>query len=260
MEQHHHNPFASKSARLLLVLGLFFVTNAIVAEFIGVKVFSLEDTFGWKTFNWTLFGIHGSLQYTAGNVLWPFVFIMTDIINEYFGIKGVRRLSYLAIIFISYAFLISYSAISLAPADWWVGSFSSNGVNDAQAAYASIFGQGMWIIAGSITAFLVSQLIDVSIFHRIKTFTGERRIWLRATGSTAISQVFDSLIVLYIAFVIGPQHWSINQWLAVALCNYVFKIFAAIVLTPLLYLIHNWIEKFLGKELGDKMREEAMKS
>ncbi|MFI5171639.1 MAG: queuosine precursor transporter [Chitinophagales bacterium] len=259
MENNHHNPFASKPAILLLILGVFFVTNALIAELIGVKIFALEDSFGWKPFNWNLFGEKGSLNFTVGVILWPLVFIMTDIINEYFGVKGVRRLSYMAIVFILYAFGIIYIAIRLAPAGFWPGSYVDQGVPDMQLAYSAIFGQGMWIIAGSITAFLVSQLVDVTIFHRIKYFTGEKSIWLRATGSTVISQILDSLIVLYIAFVLGPQHWSLNQFFAIATVNYCYKVLAAIVLTPLLYIIHGWIDNFLGKELSEKMRAEAMK-
>ncbi len=257
MEQ-HHNPFASKSARLLLILGVFLVTNALLAELIGVKIFALEDSFGWKPFNWNLFGEQGSLNFTVGVILWPFVFIMTDIINEYFGVRGVRRLSYLAVIFILYAFGIIYIAINLAPAGFWPASYADKGVPDMQNAYAAIFGQGMWIIAGSIIAFLLGQLIDVFVFHRIKRVTGEKKIWLRATGSTAISQIIDSVVVLYIAFVIGPAHWPISLWLAVATVNYVYKMGAAIVLTPVLYWVHTIIDKFLGKELSEKMRSEAM--
>lgn len=258
--EHHHNPFANKPAVLLLILGVFFVVNALIAELIGVKIFALEDSLGLKPFNWNLFGEQGSLNFTVGVILWPFVFIMTDIINEYFGVKGVRRLSYLAIIFIIYAFGIIYVAIHMAPAGFWPASYVDQGVPDMQKAYAAIYGQGMWIIAGSILAFFVGQLVDVTVFHRIKAFTGERRIWLRATGSTAISQIFDSLIVLYVAFVIGPQHWSIQQWLAIATVNYLYKITAALILTPVLYWVHDLIDGFLGKELSEKMREEAMRS
>lgn len=259
MEQ-HHNPFASKASRLLLILGVFLVTNALLAELIGVKIFALEDSFGWKPFNWDLFGEQGSLNFTVGVILWPFVFIMTDIINEYFGLRGVRRLSYLAVIFILYAFGIIYIAINLAPAGFWPASYADKGVPDMQNAYAAIFGQGMWIIAGSIIAFLLGQLIDVFVFHKIKRATGEQKIWLRATGSTAISQIIDSVVVLYIAFVIGPAQWSISLWLAVATVNYVYKMTAAVFLTPVLYWVHNIIDKFLGKELSEKMRAEAMKN
>lgn len=249
----HHKPTI-----LFLTLGVFFVVNALIAEFIGVKIFALEPSLGLNTFRWKLFGIQGSLNFTVGVLLWPVVFIMTDIINEYFGMKGVRRLSYMAVIFILYAFAAVFIAIRLAPADFWPGSYVNQGVPDMQAAYAAIFGQGMWIIAGSVVAFLIGQLVDVFFFHRIKAITGEKRIWLRATGSTAISQVFDSVVVLYIAFVLGPAHWSVSMWLAIALVNYCYKLLAAVVLTPLLYLVHHWIDNFLGAELSQQLRREAM--
>lgn len=258
MEQ-HHNPFESKSARLLLLLGVFLVTNALLAEFIGVKIFSLENTFGWELFNWNLFGQSGNLNFTVGVILWPFVFIITDIINEYFGVKGVRRLSYMAVLFILYAFGIVFIAIHLAPAAFWPTSYLNKGVPDMQAAYAAIFGQGMWIIAGSVVAFLLGQIVDVYVFHKIKRMTGEKGMWLRSQGSTLVSQLIDSVVVLYIAFVLSGQ-WSVKLWLAIAIVNYTYKIAAAIVLTPLLYIVHHWIDKFLGAELSLKMREEAMKN
>jgi uncharacterized integral membrane protein (TIGR00697 family) len=148
----------------------------------------------------------------------------------------VRLISWIAVGLIAYSFLAAYAAISLAPASFWVDINAGMGVPDIQKAYAILFGQGMWTICGSIIAFLVGQLIDVVIFHRILRVTGERFVWLRATASTAVSQLLDSFIVLYIAFVIGPQHWSIPQFLAVGTVNYCYKMAAAIALIPLLYL------------------------
>jgi uncharacterized integral membrane protein (TIGR00697 family) len=131
------------------------------------------------------------------------------------------------------------------------------GVPDIQVAYALIFGQGLWTICGSIVAFLVGQLIDVVIFHRILKITGDRFVWLRATASTAVSQLLDSFIVLYIAFVIGPQHWSIPQFLAVGTVNYFYKMSAAIVLIPLLYIARGLIERYLGHAEAERLRREA---
>lgn len=95
----------SKRQKLFLVLGGFFIINAIVAEFIGVKIFSLEATLGLEQFNIPLFGSLFSFNLTAGVLLWPVVFIMTDIINEHFGVKGVKFLSWLTAVLIVYAFL-----------------------------------------------------------------------------------------------------------------------------------------------------------
>ncbi|MEN9976693.1 MAG: hypothetical protein RIR36_853, partial [Bacteroidota bacterium] len=100
-----------------------------------------------------------------------------------------------------------YGAMQVAPADFWITSKQTEGIDNMQTAFSGIFGQGMWIIVGSITAFLVSQLIDVTVFHKIKKMTGEKWVWLRATGSTVVSQLVDSFIVLFIAFKIG-NGWS----------------------------------------------------
>ena len=237
---------AARPARLFVVLAGLFVTNALIAEFVGVKIFALEDTLGLPPFDWRLFGQSGSLSFTAGVMLWPIVFIMTDVINEHFGLRGVRFISWLAVAFIAYAFLFAYLAIGLVPAGWWVTVGTPQGVPDMQAAFASIFGQGLWTIGGSITAFLVGQLIDVTVFHRIRRLTGERYVWLRATGSTAVSQLVDSFIVLYIAFVLGPQHWPVSLFLAVGTVNYAYKLLMAVALIPLLYLARRLIRAYLG--------------
>lgn len=252
-----HSP---RAQRMFLVLAGFFIVNAIIAEFIGVKIFALEDTLGLQPFNWNLFGQTGSLNFTAGTLLWPIVFIMTDVINEFYGRRGVRFLSWFVVALIVYAFAFAYAAISLAPASWWVGAARSSGVPDLQAAYAYVFGQGLWTIAGSITAFLIGQLIDVRVFHSIRQRTGERHIWFRATVSTFVSQLIDSFVVLYIAFVIGPQHWSTNLWLAVGSVNYIYKILAAIALIPLIYLLRRAINAWLGRDLAEALTREAAQS
>ncbi|MGH8250999.1 MAG: queuosine precursor transporter [Steroidobacteraceae bacterium] len=237
---------AARPARLFIALTGLFVTNALIAEFVGVKIFALEETLGLPPFDWRLFGQSGSLSFTAGVMLWPIVFIMTDVINEHYGIRGVRLISWLAVGFIVYAFLFAYLAIRLAPAGWWVTIGAGRGVPDMQAAFAAVFGQGLWTISGSVTAFLVGQLVDVALFQRIRRATGERLVWLRATGSTAVSQLVDSFIVLYIAFVLGPQHWPIPLFLAVGTVNYLYKMSMAIALIPLLYLSRRLIRGYLA--------------
>jgi uncharacterized integral membrane protein (TIGR00697 family) len=239
------------------MLTAFFVGNAIVAEFVGVKIFALEPTLGLPPFGWNLFGQQGSLSFTAGVLIWPIVFIMTDVINEYFGRRGVRFISFAAAGMITYAFVFAYAAIHLAPAEWWVGINVDRGVPDMQAAYANVFGQGLWTIGGSLVAFLLGQVIDVTIFHRIRAATGERWIWLRATGSTAFSQFVDSFVVLYIAFVLGPQQWPVALFLAVGTVNYCYKMVMAVLLSPLIYLARHMIERYLGPVEAARLKAEA---
>ncbi|MCW3123655.1 MAG: queuosine precursor transporter [Flavipsychrobacter sp.] len=251
--------FSDKPTRLLLIITSFFVANALIAECIGGKLFSLERVFGFVPHPFSLLGEGGlTFTLTCGVLLWPLEFIMTDIVNEYYGPKIVRRISYIAIGLICYAFLMFYLAIHI-PADtsFWTGSQKENGVPDMQAAFSNIFGQGMWIIVGSLVAFLVSQLVDVYIFHKIKKVTGEKHVWLRATGSTVISQLIDSFIVLFIAFKIG-KGWSYQRVIAIGLVNYTYKFTMALVLTPLIYFIEKSIANYLGAEATQEMKNAAM--
>ena len=247
----------SRAQKLFLVLSSFFVANAILAEFIGVKIFALEPSIGIDPVHWSMFGNSGTLNFTAGVLLWPVVFVMTDIINEYYGRRGVRFISWLAVALILYGFAFAFLAIKLHPADFWVGVGQSQGVPDMQAAFVATFGQGLWTIGGSVTAFLFAQLVDVWVFHRIRRATGERWLGLRATGSTLVSQFFDSFIVLYIAFVIGPQHWPIGLFLAVGTVNYIYKSCFALVATPVLYFIHRLVDGWLGHDVAEAMKRRA---
>jgi uncharacterized integral membrane protein (TIGR00697 family) len=260
-----HTIIKNKPTRLFIILGGFFIANALIAEVMGVKLFSLEETLGIAPLRLNIFGNIFSFNLTAGVLLWPVVFIMTDIINEYYGMRGVRFLSFLAIGLISYAFIMFQGAIHLTPAGFWVGNYEQQGVPDANKAYRAIFGQGQWIIIGSLIAFLVGQILDVYIFHKIKKMTGEKSIWLRATGSTVISQFVDSFVVLFIAFYIGPrissnqgQPWSLALVMTICVGNYIYKFIMALILTPVIYLVHHRIEKYLGHEQAAEMKKAAM--
>ena len=246
-----------RATRLFIGLAAFFCVNAVLAEFIGVKIFALEDTLGIAPLEWNLFGQTGSLSFTAGTLLWPIVFVFTDVINEFYGKRGVRMISWIAVALILYGFVFAFAAIHLAPADWWVESVKSQGVPDYQKAFAAVFGQGLWTIAGSVVAFLLGQLIDVSVFHRIRSMTGEKHVWLRATGSTAVSQLVDSFVVLYIAFVLGPQQWPTSLFMAVSSINYLYKMLAAIALIPLIYVMRRVIIRYLGEARTTQLRDEA---
>lgn len=251
--------FKTKESRLLLILASFFIANAILAEFIGVKIFTVEGSLGIPKFDINMFGVPNlSFNMSAGVVTWPLIFIMTDIINEYFGVKQVRFLSILAAILIAYAFMVVGFAMDLVPSDFWISQTVKGETINMDLAFNSIFGQGMWIIAGSIIAFLIGQMADVIIFHRIKKSTGERLLWLRATGSTLASQFIDSFVVIFIAFYINPNYdWSWQMVAAIGLVNYTYKFLVAILMTPLLYGIHSIIDKYLGKDLSDKLISEA---
>ncbi len=254
--------FKDKSVVLFLILGGFFITNAIIAEFIGVKIFSLEETLGFEPVSLSFFGESKlSFNLTAGVLLWPVVFIMTDIINEYYGMRGIKFLSYLTVGLISYAFIVIYMAIHLAPNVWWdsisgLSETEGESLTSMNLAFRRIFGQGLWIVVGSIVAFLIGQLLDVIVFHRLRVITKAKMVWLRATGSTLVSQFVDSFVVLIIAFYIGAD-WELSRVLAIGTVNYIYKFLIAIALTPIIYLAHFLIDNYLGHNLADKLKNQA---
>jgi uncharacterized integral membrane protein (TIGR00697 family) len=251
--------FFGKETLLFLMLGGFFITNALIAEFVGVKVFSLEKTFGLPPANLHILGFYLSFNLTAGALLWPLVFVMSDLINEYFGRRGVRLLSYMTIALISYTFLIIFLSMNLVPADFWLIRNTENGPLNMEVAFGAIFGQGLWIIIGSLIAFFIGQVVDVAVFYQIKLYTGEKYLWLRATGSTLISQLIDSFVVLIIAFHLNPStHWDLKLVLAIGIAKYIYKFLMAILLTPVMYLMHTLIDNYLGEELAERLKENAM--
>lgn len=201
-----------------LILAGLFVANAILGEILGGKLIEV-----------------GGYIMSLGVIPWPVVFITTDLINEYYGKSGVRRLTFLTVGLILYAFVVIFISMGI-PAS------SISPVKDA--AFNSVLGQSQWIIAGSVTAFAVSQMVDVAVFWLFREATGGKMLWLRATGSTAVSQLIDTFIVLGIGFWL-PGKISTGNFLNLAFTNYTYKFGIAIALTPLIYAAHNAIERYL---------------
>ena len=250
------NILKDKPTKLFMGFLAFFCCNALIAEAIGTKLFSLEKIFGLQPVSFTMFGQSGlAFTLTCGVLLWPLEFVITDIINEFYGPKAVRRISITAVILISYAFLIYFLAIKVPAADLWIQSSSKQGVDNIQNSFNAIFGQNMRIIIGSLVAFLVSQVVDVTVFHQIKKKTGNKHLWLRATGSTLVSQLVDSYIVLFIAF---SSIFTWQQILAFGMMNYMYKFTVAIILTPLIYFVEKRIENYVGHDVAHEMKQTAM--
>lgn len=215
---------------VFILLAGFFITNALLAEIIGVKLFQL-----------------GPFAMSIGVIPWPVVFLATDLINEYFGVQGVKRLTFITIGMIAYCFVLIFIAMQIPAA---VFSPISDEV------FNLVFGQSQWIIIGSITAFALSQLIDVMVFWAFRRRTQGRMLWLRATGSTAISQLIDSIVVIGIAFWL-PGKVKTEEFLSVAFSNYSYKLIIAVALTPVIYLVHGVIDRYLGKEESDRLIADA---
>jgi uncharacterized integral membrane protein (TIGR00697 family) len=217
----------NKKDVVFLVLAGFFITNAIVAELIGGKLVMFFGTF----------------VQSVGIVLWPVVFVLTDIVNEFYGQSGVKKLSYITLCLIAFTFGYLYICIHIPAV-----AFSP--VSDEN--FHKVFGQSMYIMIGSMIAFIVSQLVDSGIFWMLRNRTGKKMIWLRSTGSTVISQLVDTFIVQFIAFVI-PGFWTMDEFLHNASYGYVFKLLTAVAVIPVIYLVHFLIDKYLGEHTSVEM-------
>ncbi len=210
------------------------ITNAVTAELISSKLIDIPQLFSLGDFHF------GPFTTIVGVLPWPIVFILTDLLNEFYGEKAVKRLSWITALLIGYCFVLVYASLQV-PASTIV-----KGVGLAtDAEYNLIFGQAPWIILGSICAFIASQLLDTTVFHWIKTKTGNRYIALRSTGSTVISQLIDSIVVLYIGFVI-PGKLTMAEFFQIVPVNYSLKLLIALALTPVIYLGHWGMRKWLG--------------
>ncbi len=206
-----------------LILAGMFVSNAILGEILGGKLIEA-----------------GGYIMSLGVIPWPVVFISTDLINEYYGKAGVRKLTLITVGLILYAFLIIFVAMGI-PAS------SVSPVKDE--AFNAVLGQSQWIIAGSITAFTASQLIDVAVFWMFRRVTGGKMLWLRATGSTAVSQLIDTFIVLGIGFWL-PGKIGTKDFLNLSFTNYTYKFAIAVALTPIIYAVHHAIDRYLDGHHG----------
>lgn len=215
----------------IFLVGLF-VTNAITAELISNKLIQIPISFNF-------FGSQfGPFTTIIGILPWPVVFIITDLLNEFYGFKAVKRVSWITSILIAYCFIIVGLSLSIPAVEIKGSKLATN------ESYNLVFGQAQMVIVGSIAAFLISQLLDAYLFNWIKKKTGNRFIWLRSTGSTLFSQLVDTYVVLYIGFVL-PGSLTMRDFLTIAPTNYSLKILIAISLTPLIYLGHFLVKKYL---------------
>ena len=213
----------SRKNKLYLLLAGFFITNAILGELIGSKLIQI-----------------GPFVMSMGVLPWPIVLIATDLINEYFGKDGIKKLTFITVGLIVYAFVVLTLAMQVPAA-----SFSPVSAEQFNA----VFCQSQWIIVGSIIAFLMRQFVDVYVFSYLRQKTNGKYLWLRASGSTAISQLMDSFCIVGIAFWL-PGKVQTSEFLNVAFSNYSYKFLIAVAATPVIYIAHYYVDKYLaGEEL-----------
>jgi queuosine precursor transporter len=227
--------------KLLLLSTAVFLTALVVGEATGSKFFTLFNL----PFAVTIFGVRFTeVIMTAGVIAFPVTFIFTDLLNDLYGKRVIRFVTLVGMVMIIFEYFILQISIK-APTS------SISPVPDE--AFAQVFGAAGRIIFGSLTAYLISQLVDIYLFHQLRNLTRGRYLWVRATGSTFGSQFIDTFIVLGIAF---SGRLKIQEILAITLFNYLYKFVIAIVITPLIYLAHWLMELYLGQETVHAMQRE----
>lgn len=224
----------TRAQKLYTILCGIFISALIVAEITGSKLIQHEISENWV------------FILTMGTIPFPITFLVTDLINEYYGKPGIRFVTLLGMVLIGFVYVILYI-------DMRIPAASISPVSDAQ--FNAVFGQSSRIILGSVMAYLIGQFIDIQIFHTIRKHTGEKWLWLRATGSTFVSQLIDSFVVLFIAF---SGTLSFEQIITIGATNYMYKFVIAIVLTPLIYATHAMIDRYLGVSESHTMIAESI--
>ena len=228
--------------RLYVVLAAVFLTALVVAEATALKFFTALALPRPLTILGERFD---AVVMTAGVLAFPVTFVVTDLINEYFGKPGIRFVSALGVAMVLFEFAILQAAMAVPTAP-------NSPVSGA--AFDEVFGASARAIAGSLVAYAVGQLVDIALFHRLRRATGGRHLWLRATGSTFGSQFFDTLIVLVVAL---AGQLSFAAILAITLFNYGYKLLIAAALTPVIYLAHRAIDRYLGRSLSEALTDSA---
>lgn len=198
------------------------------------------DLIGGKVTSFELFG--REWPFSVGQLAFPVTFILTDILNEFYGRRVVRRITILAFCMVGLTFLIVYAAGGMP---WWPQTLKADWTGVTPREFDIVFTQATRIQLSSMAAFVTANFVDISVFFVIKRATGNRMLWLRATGSTAISQLIDTIVIS--ALVWGTK-LTFDQYVSVVMTSYLIKLAVAILVTPLLYALHSLIENWFGIE------------
>lgn len=219
----------NRKQRLYVWLSGVFVSALIVGDLIGGKFFRV-----------------GGLDLSVGMIPFPLTFVLTDIVNEFYGAEGARRVTFVGLGMAVFVFSVINLALVLPV---------SPDSPMAQDDFARTFGWSSRLYVASLTAYVVGQLLDISIFRLFVKYVGGRFLWLRATGSTVFSQAVDTLVV---NFVLLSGTKSLGFILAVVKDSYLVKLGIAVALTPLIYFGRGVFKKYLEEEGGDPLDSPAL--
>lgn len=204
-----------KETRILILLAAVFAGVLSLGVGVGSKVISI-------------FGLTAS----ASAITYPVTFLVTDTVAEVWGKRRARQIVLSGFIAILIVAVFVAIAIYMPSADFW----------KQQEAFVSIFGVSIRLIIGGLTAYLVSQLHDVWMFHLLKNLTDGKHLWLRNNVSTIISQFIDTVIFVTIGFA------GVQPLLPLIVGQYIIKVGMAAIDTPLVYLLVNIVRRSLPEE------------
>jgi uncharacterized integral membrane protein (TIGR00697 family) len=232
---HLESQYLSRQANLFTWLTSASVACLVIANVIGVKLFSY-DLGSFK------------VEHTAGMLTFPITFLITDLINEYYGSKAARRVAIISFVMGLLVFAVIRIAQSMPYLD---APF-----NVSQQAFDQILGSSAGMYLASVTAFLIGSLADITLFGWIKRLTGTKYVWLRATGSTVVSQMLDSFVVTYLAFSLfrrvgggaGAEPMPFDAVLKTAATGYILKFVISLALTPAIYAGRAMIRKYFNMQ------------
>jgi queuosine precursor transporter len=217
-----------KRLKLFLVLSAVFVTCFVVGDIIGGKLIGGGKVFGFETLT------------TVGMLPFPVTFLLTDLLNEFYGKRAARFVTLVGFAMGVLSFTIIYIAAQIPIAEL-ARTPGYDGVTEA--SFNNVFLGSLRMIVASLSAYLIGQFVDIGVFHLLKGATQGKLLWLRATGSTAVSQLIDTVVITLIAFSGGKTAGHIVNIIFTA---YGLKLVIAIGLTPLIYLCHALVERRLG--------------
>ena len=211
----------------ILLFRFFGLKGLFIAVTLGIMLANLQ---GGKVSDLSIFG--QTFTVSMGAIMYSGIYFATDLISEKYGRKEANKaviLGAISNIVIMFTLVLStyYLPSGIAASSDMVHSAIST-----LALYSPIF------VIGSITAYLISQTFDVWMFHKIKTLTGNKYLWLRNNLSTLSSQALDTFIYTFVWVIAGEL--SFFTALSIALTKYIFKFIIAIVDTFFIYLVRNW--------------------
>lgn len=207
------------------VFAALFVTGLVTAQLTAAKVLAFPSPVSLPFSGETLVLPGAALAYAL-------TFFASDCYAELYGRRSATRL-------VNTAFLMNFIVLGLVFTT--IAAPAARSSIDP-AAFGEVLGASANIVVGSLVAFLVSQNWDVVVFHRLRRLTDGEQLWLRNLGSTASSQLLDTVLFVGIAFWILPRLAGMGPQLpgeivlGLMLGQYLLKLLIALVDTPLVYL------------------------